>query len=42
VKDHYARLGFTVMETGPADGNRSILDLVSFIPADTFIHVAEG
>jgi len=42
VKDHYARLGFTVMETDPAGGNRNILDLASFIPADTFIHVVEG
>ncbi|PPQ27034.1 HAD-IIIC family phosphatase [Rhodopila globiformis] len=42
VKDHYARLGFTVMETDPAGGNRNILDLASFTPAETFIHVVEG
>jgi FkbH-like protein len=42
VKDHYAKLGFMVMETDPAGGNRNIQDLVSFTPADTFIHVVEG
>ena len=42
VKDHYAKLGFTVMETDEAGGNRSILDLGSFTPAETFIHVIEG
>jgi FkbH-like protein len=42
VKDHYAKLGFTVMETTDAGGNRNILDLESFRPAETFIHVVEG
>ncbi len=42
VKDHYARLGFTVMETGADGGNRNILDLAGFTPAETFIHVVEG
>ena len=42
VKDHYARLGFTVMETSEAGGNRNILDLAAFTPAETFIHVVEG
>ena len=42
VKDHYARLGFTVMETDDAGGNRNILDLAAFTPAETFIHVVEG
>jgi FkbH-like protein len=42
VKDHYAKLGFTVMETDPAGGNHNILDLATFTPADTFIHVVEG
>ncbi len=42
VKDHYARIGFTVMETDPAGGNRSVLDLATFAPAETFIHVIEG
>ena len=42
VKDHYARLGFTVMETDPAGGNRNILELGGFVPVPTFIHVVEG
>jgi FkbH-like protein len=42
VKEHYARLGFTVMETGEAGGNRNLLDLAAFTPAETFIHVVEG
>jgi FkbH-like protein len=42
VKDHYARLGFTVMEADPAGGNRNVLDLAAFRPAETFIHVTEG
>jgi FkbH-like protein len=42
VKDHYARLGFTVMETDNAGGNRNILDLAAYTPAETFIHVVEG
>ncbi|WP_428487158.1 HAD-IIIC family phosphatase [Rhodopila sp.] len=42
VKDHYVRLGFTVMATDPAGGNRNVLDLATFTPADTFIHVTES
>jgi FkbH-like protein len=42
VKEHYARLGFTVMQTDDAGGNRNILDLAGFTPAETFIHVVEG
>ena len=42
VKDHYAKLGFTVMETDPSGGSRAVLDLAGFRPADTFIHVTEG
>jgi len=42
VKDHYARLGFTVMKRDEAGGNRNIIDLASFKPAETFIHVTEG
>ncbi len=42
VKEHYARLGFTVMESDAAGGNRNILDLAGFTPAETFIHVVEG
>jgi FkbH-like protein len=42
VKDHYAKLGFTVMETDPSGGNRNMLDLERYTPAETFIHVVEG
>jgi FkbH-like protein len=42
VKDHYARLGFAVMEHDQAGGNRNIIDLASYKPAETFIHVVEG
>ena len=42
VKDHYAKLGFTVMETDAAGGNRNVLDLAGFIPAETFIEMREG
>jgi FkbH-like protein len=42
VKDHYAKLGFTVMDTDPSGGNVNMIDLASFTPADTFIHVIEG
>jgi len=42
VKDHYARLGFTVAETTEQGGSRAILDLAAFTPAQTFIHVTEG
>jgi FkbH-like protein len=42
VKDHYAKLGFTVMERDDTGGNRNIIDLASFKPAETFIHVTEG
>jgi len=42
VKDHYAKLGFSVMERDDAGGNRNIIDLTSFRPTETFIHVIEG
>jgi FkbH-like protein len=42
VKDHYAKLGFTVMDRDEAGGNRNIIDLASFKPTETFIHVIEG
>ncbi|HVC60171.1 MAG TPA: HAD-IIIC family phosphatase [Acetobacteraceae bacterium] len=42
VKEHYARLGFTVTDRDAAGGNRNIIDLASFRPAETFIHVTEG
>jgi FkbH-like protein len=42
VEDHYARLGFSVTQTDPVNGNRHVLDLAEFIPAETFIYVVEG
>ena len=41
VRDHYAKLGFSVIEeTG--DGSVAVLDLAAFVPAETFIEVVEG
>ncbi len=42
VRDHYARLGFTVIQTDASDRSSSVLDLAAFTPAETFIHVVEG
>ncbi len=42
VKDHYAKLGFTVMETTPSGGSRAMLDLKRFVPTRSFIHIEEG
>lgn len=42
VKDHYARLGFTVMSTDAAGGNHNVLTLATFRPAETSIAIIEG
>ena len=42
VKDHYARLGFTEAAANEGGGSRNLLDLGTFAPAETFIHVTEG
>ena len=42
VKDHYARLGFTVAAVNDGGGSRNLLDLAEFTPAETFIHVTES
>ena len=42
VKDHYAKLGFTAVETDAAGGSRNVLELSSYAPAETFIFVAPG
>jgi FkbH-like protein len=42
VRDHYAKLGFTVISRTGDGGNIAELDLESFTPAPTFIHVTEG
>ncbi len=41
VKDHYAKLGFTVIETNEQCGSWAVLDLAGFSPAPTFINVTE-
>ena len=42
VKDHYQKLGFTLAETAVDGSSRCILDLPTFVPANTFITVTEG
>jgi FkbH-like protein len=42
VRDHYARLGFTVVSTDATGGNRNVLELDSFVPIETFINMREG
>ncbi len=42
VKDHYAKLGFTVDHEAADGSSRAILDLAAFTPAETFIDVREG
>ena len=42
VRDHYAKLGFTVTETAPDGASRAVRDLAGFVPVPTFIHVREG
>src|SRR5215212_8142793 len=42
VKDHYAKLGFTVVETGEDGSSQAVLDLATFAPASTFITVTEA
>ena len=39
VKDHYARLGFTLLQDNPDGSSRSVLDLDGFVPEHTFIDV---
>ena len=41
VKDHYAKLGFTTLQSDQDSGSRNVLDLASFAPIETFIHVAK-
>ena len=42
VREHYAKLGFSLIETTSDGGTRYALDLAAFTPAVTPIHVAEG
>jgi FkbH-like protein len=42
VRDHYAKLGFTVVHQDADGGSVAELDLASFTPAPTFIDVSEA
>jgi len=42
VANHYVKLGFTTIETHANFGSRAILDIVNFVPLETFITIAEG
>jgi FkbH-like protein len=42
VKDHYVRLGFTVIDSDATGASRAMLDLAGFTPAATFIDVKKG
>jgi len=42
VRDHYARLGFTVVSQDAGGGSTAELELANFVPAPTFIDVTEG
>ena len=42
VKDHYTKLGFTLMSTDESGASRAVLDLSSFTPVPTFIDVKQG
>jgi FkbH-like protein len=42
VKGHYADLGFTVMQIDEFGGSWALLDLDSYRPVETFIHVIGG
>jgi FkbH-like protein len=42
VKEHYAKLGFTLLHSGDSGETRYVRDLRSFEPYETFIDVREG
>ena len=42
VRDHYERLGFSVVRRDGDGASRAVLDLATFAPAETFIDVKEG
>ena len=42
VRDHYAKLGFAVVETTPVGGNHAVLDLRSFAQRSSFIRIEES
>ena len=42
VREHYARLGFSPLSSGPDGSSRSVFDLAGFTPIETFIAAREG
>ena len=42
VMNHYAELGFKVVETRSDGGSRAILELADFVPLEAPITVTEG
>ena len=42
VKDHYQKLGFSLVEQDEDGRSRSVLDLATFVPASTFIEVKQA
>jgi len=42
VREHYAKLGFSVVREEPSGASRAVLSLTQFKPSDTFINVREG
>jgi predicted enzyme involved in methoxymalonyl-ACP biosynthesis len=42
VRDHYSRLGFSVVSQTPEGASIAVLDLAGFTPAASFIIVSEG
>ena len=42
VRDHYAKLGFTVTSQAEGGASTAVLDLDGFEPSPSFIHVSEG
>jgi FkbH-like protein len=42
VRDHYSKHGFKMVAAGPDGTSRWVLELASFVPADTFIDAKEG
>ena len=42
VREHFAKLGFSVLEANPDGSRRDSLDLAAFAPAATLIEICEG
>jgi predicted enzyme involved in methoxymalonyl-ACP biosynthesis len=42
VREHYAKLGFSPLETDAHGMKRDTLDLASFAPADVIMTIKEG